>query len=78
MTLGIQERPNLTESPVAPSSALDRLLDEFESLRLLIPPPEYETIPKGGGVTIARHVGRSLDLIETLHADVLVTRRCRR
>jgi uncharacterized damage-inducible protein DinB len=68
MTLGIQERPNLTESPVAPSSGLDRLLDEFESLLLLIPPAAYETIPKGGGVTIARHVVRSLDLIDALVA----------
>jgi len=68
MTLGIQERPCGTESLVAPSSGLNRLLDDFESLLLLIPSAAYETIPEGGGVTIARHVGRSLDLIETLVA----------
>jgi hypothetical protein len=68
MTFAIQERPRLTQSPVARSSGLDRLLDELESLLLLMPPAAYETIPEGGGVTIARHVGRSLDLIETLVA----------
>ncbi len=71
MTLGIQERQSGTESlavRVAPSSGLDRLLDEFEALLLLIPPEGYETIPEGGRVTIARHVGRALDLIETLVA----------
>src|SRR2546428_8835320 len=71
MILAIQERPSRTESlvaQVAPSSGLGRLLDEFEALLLLIPSEGYKTIPEGSRLTIARHVGRSLDLIETLVA----------
>ena len=64
MTLGIQERPCGTESLVAPSSGLNRLLDDFESLLLLIPSAAYETIPKGGGVAIARHAPGAHVLVE--------------
>ena len=66
MTVAIEERPGGTDSRVAGSSRLDRLLDEFAALLLLIPPERYETIPEDRRLTIARHVSRSLDLIEAL------------
>ena len=51
---------------IAPPYGLERLLGEFQSLLQLIPTAVYNAAPESGEATIARHVGRCLDLIETL------------
>lgn len=66
MTIAIDERPTGIAPQSVPSSGLGRLLDEFESLLLAVPPSAYEAVPEGGGATIARHVGHCLDLIDTI------------
>ena len=51
---------------MVPSSGLGRLLDEFESLLLVVLPSASAAIPEGTLVTITREVGHSLDLIDTI------------
>jgi uncharacterized damage-inducible protein DinB len=65
MTLAIDQRPCRSASQIVPSSGLSRLLDEFESLLLTLPPPVCEARTEGGA-TIAWHVGSCLDLIDAL------------
>ena len=66
MTITIDERPSGRASHIVPSSGLGRLLDEFESLLLVVLPSASEAIPEGAVVTIRRQVGHSLDLIDTI------------
>jgi hypothetical protein len=63
----ISERASAADlSEIAPPYGLERLLGEFESLLRLIPAAAYNAAQGSGEATIARHVGRCLDLIETL------------
>jgi hypothetical protein len=66
MTIAIDARRRPAPSHIASSSGLGRLLDEFESLLLVVPSSAYEAVPERGGATIARHVGQCLDLIDTI------------
>ena len=66
MTITIDERPSGRASHIVPSSGLGRLLDEFESLLLVVLPSASEAIPEGAVVTITRQVGHSLELIDTI------------
>src|SRR5262249_23748083 len=65
---GMNSGQSRAGAPGSLSSGLNRLLDEFEVLLRLVLPEADKTIPEGGRVTIAWHVNRSLDLIETLVA----------
>lgn len=65
MRVAIEERPPAPVPPIPRHLGVGRLLDELESLLLVIPPALYETVPTGGGATIGQNVGRCLDLIET-------------
>ena len=67
MTTAISERASAADlSQIGPPYGLERLLGEFESLLRLIPAAAYNAAQESGEATIARHVGRCLDLIETL------------
>ena len=67
MTTAIIERASGADlRRVAPAYVLERLLREFESLLRQIPAAAYTAAPESGEATIARHVSRCLDSIETL------------
>lgn len=64
MTTAIEERPIGTRRSADSGAALDRVLDELESLILTVPPMISEAPPRSGGATIGQHVSRCLDLID--------------
>lgn len=66
VTVATSERPSAATGRPAGSCKLTGLLGEFESLLKRIPPEAYNAVPHSGEATIARHVGRCLDLIDTL------------
>jgi hypothetical protein len=66
VTTAIGDLTSGADIRVAPSYALNRLRDEFESLLRVIPPEAYYAVTQSGQAPVARHVDHCLDLIETL------------
>ena len=66
VTIAVGERVIGADVRVTPSDQLNRLLAEFDALLQLMPPEAYDAVAEGGQTSIAGHVDRCLDLIETL------------
>jgi len=66
MAAGTAERPDTIDSRATWARGLGQLLDEIESLLLVVPVAVYQTPSEEHAGTIGQHVDRCLDLIDTL------------
>ena len=66
MTASTAERPDTIDSPATRPRGLGQLLDEVESLLLVVPVAVYQTTSEEHAGTIGQHVDRCLELIDTL------------
>ncbi len=66
MSLAIPETPPRPALPAPLPTGLRRLLDELESLLLILPPESADVSCAGALAPVGRHIDRSLDLVEAL------------